>query len=76
MRAKPLRWSRPRHIGFAGPMYLELRRDGVRLATVQAHDKGGGWFWYGGGVNTAGQRLELEDAKRAAKAHIRAMEAA
>jgi hypothetical protein len=46
-----------------------LCKDGKEVAIVQAHREGG-YFWYGGGVNTAGLHLELDEAKKQAKAHM------
>jgi hypothetical protein len=65
-----LTWKKKR-VGTWGARAYELRYQGVRLATVQ--QSGGGadlWFWYGDGINTAGNETSLEIAKVAAAAHF------
>jgi hypothetical protein len=70
-RNKPLRWRRCKKE--FGPETHELRRgQGPWLVVVQAFSEGG-YFWYGCNKNTASEPpLSLEDAKAAAKAHVKA----
>jgi len=66
-----LRW-RKESIRY-GPNTHKLSRGGEWLAVVQ--ECKGGWFWYGGGRNTAGNPTDLETAKSEAMAHIKSIEA-
>lgn len=66
-----LRW-RKESIRY-GPKTHKLSRGGELLAVVQ--ECKGGWFWYGGGRNTARNPTDLETAKSEALAHIKSIEA-
>ena len=67
-----MRWRRSPREGMSGPEIHRLCRGDEKLATVQAHRSCTGYFWYGGGKNTAGDPpLSLDDAKAAALAHIK-----
>jgi hypothetical protein len=62
------------------PLYDGLHRNansytlyfgGKELAHAQEH-RGGGWFWYGDGINTAGRHgVALDDVKTEAVAHFK-----
>ncbi len=58
-------------MGFNPPKSYELRRDGVVLAIAQENRGTHTWFWYGGGVNTAGHPCPLENVKKEAAQHFR-----
>lgn len=65
-----LTWKKKR-VGTWGAKAFELRRGGICIATAQQSDRGEDlWFWYGDGINTAGNEAPLEVVKGAAEAHF------
>lgn len=66
-----LTWRRekPRY----GPETYRLSRAGGDWLVVVQKNRGGSWFWYGGGQNTHANPTDLETAKAEAKAHVLAI---
>ncbi len=52
------------------PRTYELRFGGKHIATAQ--ETSGGWFWYGGEINTSRSPQPLEDVKIYAVAYFKA----
>lgn len=49
------------------PETYSVRRDKVKIATIQKFANEDAWFWYGAGRNTAARPASLEECKAQVK---------